>query len=498
MAIRAALGASRPRLIAQLLTESTLLALIGGLAGVALAVWGLDLLRGFASQNVPELLRAQVNPPAVGFAFAVSALAAILFGVGPAFTASRTSFQAALNGTVRATSGSERTRQALVFAEITVAAVLLICCVLMMRSFAALTRVDPGFRPTDVVTADFVLAKERYPDGPQMIQLYRKSLDEIRKLPGVDAIGVVTHLPFGGNSWGNGFDVEGYPPPPGSSSSAQIRPVSPGYFAALGIPLKQGRDFTERDDENGPRVAIVNELFAKRFWPNKSPIGKRVRYYKDWLTVIGVCGNIKHARLDAEPDMEIYASYPQVSADMLKFVGRDLNFVVRSSNPGSVSAELRAAIRTLDPEAVVKVNTMEALVRVSTAQPRLRTWLIAIFSAFALTLACLGIYGVIAYLVTQRYKEIGIRMALGATRANILQLVLGRTFRLAAFGIAAGLLAAFFLSQFLSSVLFGITVHDPITFIAVPVCLVAVALLAGYLPARRATRVDPVTSLRYE
>jgi putative ABC transport system permease protein len=498
MAIRAALGASRPRLIAQLLTESTLLASIGGLGGVGIAIWGLDLLRGFAAQNVPELLRAHVDPPALLFTFAVSALAGIVFGLGPAFSASRTKLHTALKGATRSTSGADRTRQLLVFAEVALAALLLICCALMMRSFAALMKVDPGFRAANVVTANTTLMKDRYPDGPKMIQFYRASIEKMRGLPGVDAVGLVTHLPFGGNSWGNGFNVEGQPSPTGADYSAQIRPVSPGYFSAMGIPLQQGNDFTERDDERASGVAIVNELLAKRFWPNESPIGKRIRYGKEWLSIVGVCGNIKHARLDAESDMEIYAPYPQVPGDVLQFVGRDLNFVVRSTNPGSVAAELRSTLRALDPQAVVKVNTLEALVRESTAQPRFRTWLIGIFSAFALTLACLGIYGVIAYLVTQRYKEIGIRMALGATRANILQLILARTLKLTAAGILAGLIAAFFLSRFLSSILFGITAHDAATFIAVPACLIVIALLAGYLPARRATRVDPVTSLRYE
>jgi putative ABC transport system permease protein len=240
----------------------------------------------------------------------------------------------------------------------------------------------------------------------------------------------------------------------------------------------------------------VNELFAKRFWPNESPIGKRVRYGKDWLSIVGVCGNIKHARLEAKSDMEIYVPYPQVPGDVLLFLGRDLNYVVRSTNPGAVATELRAAIRSFDPNTVVKINTMEALVRESTAQPRFRTWLIGIFSIFALTLACLGIYGVIAYPVTQRYKEIGIRLALGATRTDILQLILAWTFKLTALGILAGLIAAFFHSQFLNSILFGVTAHDFVTFLAVPLCLITIALLAGYLPARRATRVDPVSSLR--
>jgi putative ABC transport system permease protein len=498
MAIRAALGASRARLIAQLLTESALLACIGGAGGIGIAVWGLDLLRNFATRNLPELIGAHVDLPVLLFAIAVSALAGILFGLGPAFSASRPSLQTALKGTTRSTSGADFTRQLLVLAEVAIAAVLLIGCTLMVRSFAALVRVDPGFRAANVLTANAGLPKERYPSAPEMLQFYRTSLANLGSLPGVEAIGLVTHLPFGGNSWGNGFEVQGQPAHAWADYSAQIRPVSPGYLATLGIPIRQGNDFTERDNESAPGVAIVNELLAKRFWPNESPIGKRIRYGKDWLSIVGVCRNIKHARLDAQSDMEIYVPYPQVAGEVLQFLGRDLNYVVRSTNPGVVATELRAAIRSLDPNTVVKINTMESLIRESTAQPRFRTWLIGVFSIFALTLACLGIYGVIAYLVTQRYKEIGIRLALGATRGNILQLILARTFKLTALSILAGLIAAFFLSQFLSSVLFGITAHDAITFIAVPLCLIAIALLAGYLPARRATRVDPVRSLRCE
>jgi predicted permease len=264
------------------------------------------------------------------------------------------------------------------------------------------------------------------------------------------------------------------------------------------IPLKQGRDFTEHDNETAPLVTVVNEVFAQRFWPNESPLGKRIRFGRDWLSIVAVCGGIKHRSLDVAPDAEIYVPYPQTPAGALTFVGRQLNFVVRSSAPASVAPLLRGTINRLDPNLVVRINTMESLIDDSVAQPRFRTWLIGVFSIFALTLACLGIYGVIAYLVTQRYKEIGIRMALGATRANILQLILGRTLKLTAMGVIAGLIAAFFLSRFLSSILFGITVHDTVTFIAVPACLIIIALLAGYLPARRATKVDPVTSLRYE
>jgi len=498
MAIRAAMGGSRRRLIAQLLTEAAVLASVGGMLGLAVAMWGLDLLKLFGAENIPELARAHIDRTGLVFVFLASAASGLLFGLGPAFTASRTSFQSALKGTTRSTTGADRTRHLLVFAEVALACVLLIGCALMMRSFVALTHADPGFRPENVVTANAGLMKDRYPDAAGMIRFYRNSLANVRALPGVESAGMVTHLPFGGNAWGNGFEVEGQPAPANTEYSAQIRPASPGYFAALGIPLKQGRDFNEADNETAPGVAIINDLLAKRFWPNESPVGKKIRFHKGWLSIVAVCGNIKHDSLDAALNMEIYAPYPQVPGDIMQFVGRDMNYVVHSANPASTAGELRGTIRALDPQLVVRINTMQALIHESIAQPRFRTWLIGIFSIFALTLACLGIYGVIAYLVTQRYKEIGIRIALGATRQNILQLILARTLKLTAAGILAGLIAAFFLSRFLSSILFGITAHDTATFIAVPACLIVIALLAGYLPARRATRVDPVTSLRYE
>jgi predicted permease len=368
----------------------------------------------------------------------------------------------------------------------------------MMRSFVALMHADPGFRAQNVVVTNTIMMQDSYPDADRMIRFYRDALAAVRAVPGVESAGVVTHLPFGGNSWGNSYEVEGQPAPAGVQLNAQIRPISPGYFGTLQIPLKQGRDFNERDNETAPGVTIINEVFAQRFWPNESPLGKRIRYGKDWLSIVAVCGGIKHAGLDVAPDAEIYVPYPQTSPGALTFVGRVLNFVIRSSAPAGVASSTRAAIHAVDPGLVVKANTMESLIDDSIAQPRFRTWLIAIFSIFALTLACLGIYGVIAYLVTQRYKEIGIRMALGATRANILQLILGRTLKLTALGIVAGLVAAFFLSRFLNSILFGITAHDTVAFVAVPLCLIVIALLAGYFPARRATRVDPVTSLRYE
>jgi putative ABC transport system permease protein len=495
MALRAALGASRPRLIAQLLTEAGVLAIMGGVLGLGIAFWGLELLKRLA--NIPELQPAHIDGSAIGFVVFAVVLCGTLFGLGPAFSGSRTSLQEAMSGAVRSTSGAIGARHALVFAEVVLASVLLIGCALMLRSFAALIHVGPGFVPENVVTANASMPKDRYPGKPEMVAFYRNALAQVRALPGVTRAATITHLPFGGNDWGNSFEVEGRPARD-SNDSAQIRPVSTEYLGTLGIPIRSGRDFNERDSEKSPGVAIINETLAKRYWPNESPLAKRIRYYGDWLTIVGVCGDTKHDALDESLVGTIYVHYPQLLPDVMQFVARDLNFVVRSPRGGAMSDELRRAIRALDPAMVVKVNTMEALIHDSVAQPRFRTWMIGIFCLFALTLACLGIYGVVAYLVTQRYKEIGIRLALGATRFNILQLVLGRTFQLAIAGIGAGVLGAFFLARFLNTILFGVTVHDPLTFVMVPACLVAIALLAGYLPARAATRVDPVRSLRYE
>ncbi len=500
MAVRSALGASRSRLLAQLLTEAGVLAVSGGAVGLAIAFWGLDLLRSLAADNLPELLHARIDGWTVGCALVITLASGLLMGLGPALAATRQRVQDGWKGGTRATGNANaaRTRQVLVFAEIALACVLLVGCGLMMRSFVALVRADPGFRSENVLTASTELLPEQYPTAPELLRYYRAALAALAALPNVESIGAVTHLPFSGNGWGNSYEVEGQPPAPGAQSSAQIRPISPGYLATLNIPLRQGRPFTADDNENAPAVAIVNQRFAERSWPNETPIGKRVRYSKGWLSVVGVCGNIKHTGLDAEVDAEIYVPYAQLPPEVITFVGRSLYFVVRSKTPASVAPLLRGAIRTLDPGLVVKVNAMDAMIHDSVAQPRFRTWLIGVVSAFALGLAGLGLYGVVAYLVSQRYREIGIRIALGATRRDILHLVLGRTLWLTSLGIFAGLAAAFFLSRFLRSLLFEISGHDAFTFSAVPAGLLVVALLAAYLPARRAVRVDPMISLRCE
>ncbi|MGI8891154.1 MAG: ADOP family duplicated permease [Chthoniobacterales bacterium] len=499
MAVRAALGASRQRLVAQLLTESALLTAVGALAGFALAFWSLELLRNFATDNLPQLLHAHLDGRVAFFVLLTAGACGMFFGLGPALRASGSSLAAVFGGGTRSTidAVAARSRSLLVFAEVALAAVLLIGCALMMRSFLRLATTSPGFAADDVITANAIVSVQRYPGATQMLSFYRSALEKITNLPGISAAGLVTHLPFAGNSWGNSIEIAGRATA-GQNESANIRGVSPGYFATLLLPLLQGRDFTERDNAQTAGVAIVSEQFARRYWPNESPLGQRVRYDRHWLTVVGVCGDVKHNQLDEEPDRTVYVAYVQMAPAVLELVGRDLHFVVRSTSAASATSGLRLALRALDPELVVKVDSMTSLINQSLAQPRFRTGLIAIFALFALTLSALGIYGVIAYLVTQRYKEIGVRLALGATRSNILRLILGGTLKLAAAATAAGLCAAYFLSRFLSTMLYGVTAHDALTFLTVPCGLIAIALIAGLVPALRATRIDPVRSLRYE
>lgn len=494
LTLRAALGASRRRLIAQLLTEAALLAAIGGAAGFAIASWSLELLRRLAIENIPQLLHARIDGLVVSFVVAISAVCGVVFGIGPAWKA--TSRTATLIGATRSTAKAARSRNYLVFAEVALAAILLIGCALMIRSFVRLAGTDPGFNPKNVVTANAAMSDQRYPKASQLLAFSRLALEKLGALPEVASAGLVTHLPFAGNGWGNGFEIAGRTLP--QNESANIRGITPGYLPTLWLPLLRGRNFTERDTASAQGAAIVSEQFVRHYWPNENPLGRRIRYDRDWLTVVGVCGDVKHNRLEETPENTIYVAFSQMPPAVMELVGRDLHFVVRSSHPASAAQSMRRTLQTLDPQMVVKVDSMEALIRESLGEPRFRTWLIAIFSGFALALAALGIYGVIAYLVTQRYKEIGIRLALGATRGHILRLILSGTLKLAAAGTAVGIGAAFFLSRFLNAILFGVTVHDPLTFIAVPLCLIVVALLAGYLPARRATRVNPVRSLRYE
>jgi len=501
MAVRTALGASRKRLVRQLLAETILLSLVGGGVGVLLARVGITLVAGAGSKNMPELARVHLDLTVLAFVFALSSLAGILFGLAPALTGSKTDLQSALRQGVQSSSSrsSERTRSLLVFAEIALSSLLLVCSGLMLRSFVRLVHQDPGFVSDRLVSAQAALMPNRYPDPASLVRFYRNTSERLREIPGVTAVAMTAYLPFGGNNWGNSFEVEGKPIREGEGNSAKIRPVSPGYFHAMQIPLVRGREFATADNESALGVAIINQVLANRFWPNEDPIGRRIRYSEAWLTIVGVCSEVKHESLDEVTEPEIYAPYVQVPAPMLGMAGRDQHYVVRMAGwSGTIAESVRNIIHGQDPEIVVTLNNVQALIDDTTAQPRFRTSLIAIFSGLALVLAGVGIYAVLAYSVTQRFKELGIRLALGAQRADIRQLILGHAFRLAALGTACGLLAAYFFSYFLRALLFGVTIHDPLTYFAVPPLMLGIALLAGYWPAWHASKVSPTISLRCE
>jgi predicted permease len=499
MAVRAALGASRRRLIRQLLVETALLSLLGGAVGLLLAWSGLHILSAAGSRTIPELARVHIDFTVIVFAFLASAAAGIVFGLAPALHGSRTDLQGALKQGTQSSSTrtSERTRSVLVFAEIALCALLLVSFGLMLRSFVDLMHQEPGFAADGIVTVQTALMPRNYPAGPDLVRFYRSTAERLKQLPGVEAVAMTAYLPFGGNDWGNSFDIEGKVVP--DSSSVRIRPVSAGYFRAMQIPLMQGREFSDGDTENSPGVAVINQALARSYFPNEDPIGRRIRYDVAWLTIVGVCGDIRHSSLDQPPEPEIYAAYPQIPPALLNFVGRDQNYVVRAAGTtDSIASGVRQALHVAAPEVVIKVNEMRELIRDTTAQPRLRTSLIAIFTGLALALAAVGIYAVLAYTVTQRFKELGIRIALGARSSDIRRLILGHALRLASLATASGLVAAYFLVHFLRTLLFGVAIHDPLTFVAVPLFMLAIALLAGYLPARQASRVSPTISLRQE
>jgi putative ABC transport system permease protein len=360
--------------------------------------------------------------------------------------------------------------------------------------------VPSGIRPAGVLTGMIVMTDQRYPDSAQMLALYQRVLDQIRHMPGITDAAITTHLPFTGQGWGNGFEIEGRRAAAGEEYVAQIRPVSPHYFSTLGIPLARGRAFEESDTAQSLPVAMINATMAKRWWPDSDPTGKRIKLDGAWRTIVGVADDVKPGRLDAPPDPEIYFPYVQFAPETMKFLGRALNILVRSPDDAQVLApELRRAVSDADRSmAVREVRLMSDLISGTVAQPRFRALLLGIFSGLALTLAAVGIYGVIAYSVTQRVQEIGVRIALGAPARSVLAMVMRDGATVALAGIATGVLAALALGRTVATLLFEVKPGDPATVAAVCLMLVCVALAASFVPALRATRLDPTISLRGE
>jgi len=500
IAIRSALGASGWRIARQALTESLLLALIGGVIGLLLAVWALELIVKFGPENVPRLGEVSLDPRALGFTLLVTLLTGVLFGIAPALQSARVSLTETLNESGRASGagGREgaRLRGALVIMETALAVVLLLGAGLLINSFVRLLRTPPGFNPEGVVIARTTLPAARYPEAEHGKAVYRQALERIATLPGVERVSVASTLPLA-SDWQIGFRVEG-----GGESefyTAYGSWVSNDYFGAMGIPLKKGRAFTDEDRADTTPVVVINETMARRFWPGQEAIGKRIRWGgwnpQGWLTIAGVVADVKFSSLEAESPPTVYMPVFQIPR-----IRRDAIFIARTTaDPASLAAAMRRCVGAVDADLpVYDIRTMSQVISESVAQRRFTMSLLTIFAVTALALAAIGLYGVLSYAVAQRAKEIGIRMALGGRRRDVLKLVVGQGMKMALIGALAGLIASFALTRLMKNLLFGVSASDPLTFIAVALLLTAVALLACWIPARRAAKVDPMVALRCE
>lgn len=501
IAIRTALGAARGRIIRQLLTESVVLGLAGGLLGLALAFLGIKLLVVLNPPNIPRLNEINIDLIVLGFTFAISLLTGLIFGLAPALQASKPNLNETLKEGARGSSvgGSQHIRRVLIVLEMLLTTVLLITVGLMIRSFVLLQRVNPGFNAQGALTMWVNLPVSKYGEDRQLRSFYQQALGRIEHLPGVSSVGVITSLPLTSNVIARfRFTIEGrQPATPNERLTANYRAINGDYFRTMGISLRKGRPFTEQDNEQAPPVVIVNETMANRFWQSADDaVGKRMTVPSAGAAareVVGVVADVKHASLDADSGFEFYVPYPQKPFNFI-------NVIVRTqSDPMLLARSVQEAIIATDPtESVYEVKTLQQVVSDSLSQPRLYTVLLSIFATVALILAAVGIYGVMNNSVSQRLHEIGIRLALGAQRGDILKMVVGQGMILALIGIVLGLAAALIATRLMESLLFGVSARDLLTFLMIPVVLAVVAFLSTFIPAIRATRVDPMVALRYE
>ena len=502
LAVRAALGAGRRRLTRQLLTESALLSLLGGALGLLLAVWGVDVLVALMKRDfsIPRLENIHIDGWVLGFAFLVSLLTGIVFGLAPAFAASRVELNESLKEGSRSVTGSLRPvqlRSLLVVSEVALALVLLVGAGLMIRSFLLLSRVEAGVNIRNVLALDFSLTASRYAQPHVRTGFMQQVAERVRTLPGVKSASWVADIPLTDNTDSLGFSIAGRPEPgPGEQREARFNVVGPGYLQALGIPLLRGRDFTDRDTDAAPGVVLLNQAMVRRYWPDEDPLGKQITTDgKTFFSIVGVVGNVHQLGHASEASPEFYLSYLQ---DPVDWPYRTL--IVRSAgDPVKLAGLVEQAVWSVNKDQPVSnVRTMEQVLSESVAQPRIFTLLMGVFAALALALASVGIYGVVSYSVSQRTHEVGVRMALGAERIDVLRLVVGQGMLLTGIGLGIGLGGALALTRFLSSFLYSVRPTDPITFAVVALALAGVALLATYIPARRAMKVDPMVALRYE
>ena len=504
IAVRTALGASRWRIVRQLLVESLLLALAGGGAGLLLAVWGAAVLVAASPADIPRVEQVGLDARVVAFTLLVSALTGVVFGLVPALQASKTELTNALKEGGRGTTEGfrrNRARSLLVVAEVALSLVLLIGAGLLIRSFVRLMQTDPGFDPGRVIALDIPLGRQRYDTPEKQAAFFNQLVERARQLPGVEAVGLVNNLPLTHNVDELTFNIAGRPPfPPGAEAQANDTVVSPGYFEAMKIPLREGRMFSAQDGPDTPRVMLVSQALARKYFAGQNAVGQRLVIDYDpplanvTYEIVGVVGDARRISLEEAAEPEFYVLNDQLPQ-------RRLNLVVRTSaaNPASMTAALRGAVAELDKgQTIWQTRTLDQLVSASVAGRRFNMALLGVFAFVALALAALGIYGVMSYSVTRRTHEVGVRMALGASRGDVLRLIVGQGMALALAGVVVGLAAAFAVTRVLAGLLYGVTATDPLTYAGLALLLAAIAFVSCYLPARRATKVDPMVALRYE
>lgn len=518
-AVRAALGATRLRLLTQLLAESLPIALLGGAGGVLLAIWGIRALASLIPDNLPRFNAIAVNGGVLLFTLTISLLTAVLFALVPTLQAAKAAIQDTLRESGRGGSdghGRNRLRSILVVSEMSLALLLLVGAGLLIKTFSALRHADAGFSPDHVLTMEIKASESGEGQENRIVQFFEQLSARTTGLPGVQAAGATTTLPLGaGMGWGKNVTIQGKVPP---ASLDQVPMVmfqlsTPGYMAAIGARLKNGRLFSERDDQQAAAVAVVNEVFAKRFFPNEDPVGKSIRMLPPlelipvelraqaasapMRTIVGVIADMKDSKMNAPAEATVFAPFAQYKGEGFT---PSMTFVVKTAGqPATMAAAVRDVVHSLKPEQpIANIGTLDDVVARSLSQARFSMLLLSIFAGFALMLSTVGIYGVMAYVVAQRTREMGIRLAVGAQAGDVLKLVLRQGGKLALAGVGIGVVAALALTRLMASLLFGVSAADPVTFAGVAILLTIVAIAACYLPARRATRVDPITTLRYE
>ncbi|MFN7931420.1 MAG: ABC transporter permease, partial [Blastocatellia bacterium] len=501
LAIRLALGAGRWRIVQQLLTESVLLALLGGMLGVLLALWGVEALKAAVPPDftalIPGFHQLGINPRVLLYTFLLSLLTGVLFGLLPALQASRPDVNESLkNGNGGARSSRQRLRSTFVVAQIALSLLLLVGAGLMMKSFLLLLSADPGFLPDRLLTMSMTLPTAKYKQPQQRAAFYQELERHVRALPGIASVGFINYLPLNGSNSSNDFYVEGQPQPaPGEEPSGRYRAVTPEYFKTMGVRLLQGRFFTDNDHTQAPRVIIVNETLAKRYWPAGDALGKRLRFtgqQDPWMEVVGVVGDVRH-ELDRPATSDYYLPQLQDPWSTMVLVART------QTEPLAMAAPIRNEVKALDAELpLYEIRSMTEVRDRSIGHFKIASVLFAVFGACALLLATMGIYGVMSYSVSQRTYEIGVRMALGAQRSDVVRLVLGYGLRLTACGIAIGAVGGFIITRLLRRLVFGVGGTEWAILGGLALLLGSIALLACWFPARRATKVNPLTALRCE